>query len=144
MVGALALVMGNIAHRAWPYLAALSLRLSAQLVRLTGHQAFVEQSRATIQVGNFLAEIAEPCSGIEGIGLMSILVGTYLFAFRRELRWPRAFVLLPLGVVLDRDRGASFLAILVAGSGMFGVFLYAQAQAYGAVLVDLEIVERDV
>ena len=31
---------------------------------------------------------------------------------------------LPLGVVLDRDRGASFLAILVAGSGMFGVFLF--------------------
>lgn len=31
---------------------------------------------------------------------------------------------LPLDVVLDRDRGASFLAILVAGSGMFGVFLF--------------------
>jgi MFS family permease len=31
---------------------------------------------------------------------------------------------LPLGVILDRDRGASFLAILVAGSGMFGVFLF--------------------
>ncbi len=32
--------------------------------------------------------------------------------------------LLPLEVVLDRDRGASFLAILFAGSGMFGVFLF--------------------
>lgn len=31
---------------------------------------------------------------------------------------------LPLDVVLDRDRGASFLSILVAGSGMFGVFLF--------------------
>ena len=32
--------------------------------------------------------------------------------------------LLPLSIVQDRDRGAGFLAILVAGSGMFGVFLF--------------------
>ncbi|WP_454051632.1 MFS transporter [Cellulomonas sp. Marseille-Q8402] len=35
-----------------------------------------------------------------------------------------ANAVLPLDVVLDRDRGASFLSILVAGSGMFGVFLF--------------------
>ena len=35
-----------------------------------------------------------------------------------------ANAVLPLEVVVDRDRGASFLAILVAGSGMFGVFLF--------------------
>ena len=32
--------------------------------------------------------------------------------------------LLPLRVVLDRDRGGSFLAMLLAGAGMFGVFLF--------------------
>ena len=32
--------------------------------------------------------------------------------------------LLPLRVVLDRDRGGSFLAMLLAGSGMFAVFLF--------------------
>ncbi|MDM7853922.1 MFS transporter [Cellulomonas alba] len=35
-----------------------------------------------------------------------------------------AHPLLPLEVVVDRDRGAGFLSILVAGSGMFGVFLF--------------------
>ncbi len=35
-----------------------------------------------------------------------------------------ANAVLPLDVVLDRDRGASYLSILVAGSGMFGVFLF--------------------
>jgi len=39
---------------------------------------------------------------------------------QRSAQYP----LLPLGIVLDRDRGAGFLAILVAGSGMFGVFLF--------------------
>jgi predicted MFS family arabinose efflux permease len=32
--------------------------------------------------------------------------------------------LLPLRVVLDRSRGGSYLAILIAGSGMFGLFLF--------------------
>jgi EmrB/QacA subfamily drug resistance transporter len=32
--------------------------------------------------------------------------------------------LLPLRVVLDRDRGASFLAMVTAGAGMFAVFLF--------------------
>ncbi|MFG3286892.1 MFS transporter [Streptomyces sp. NPDC048111] len=32
--------------------------------------------------------------------------------------------LLPLRVVLDRDRGASYLAMFISGAGMFGVFLF--------------------
>ncbi|HEY7432442.1 MAG TPA: MFS transporter [Streptosporangiaceae bacterium] len=32
--------------------------------------------------------------------------------------------LLPLRVVLDRNRGAAYLSILLAGSGMFGIFLF--------------------
>jgi len=32
--------------------------------------------------------------------------------------------LLPLRIVLDRDRAAAYIAILIAGSGMFGIFLF--------------------
>src|SRR5258708_18833984 len=32
--------------------------------------------------------------------------------------------LLPPRVVLDRNRGASYLSILIAGSGVFGIFLF--------------------
>src|SRR5258708_3682161 len=32
--------------------------------------------------------------------------------------------LLPLRVVLDRNRGAAYLSILIAGSGIFGIFLF--------------------
>jgi len=32
--------------------------------------------------------------------------------------------LLPLRVVLDRNRGGSYLSVLIAGSGMFGIFLF--------------------
>ncbi|MFJ9037170.1 MFS transporter [Streptomyces sp. NPDC102406] len=39
-----------------------------------------------------------------------------------EMRAPHP--LLPLRVVLDRDRGASYLAMFISGAGMFGVFLF--------------------
>jgi EmrB/QacA subfamily drug resistance transporter len=32
--------------------------------------------------------------------------------------------LLPLGVVLDRNRGGAYLAVMLAGAGMFGAFLF--------------------
>jgi EmrB/QacA subfamily drug resistance transporter len=32
--------------------------------------------------------------------------------------------LLPLGILLDRNRGAAYASILIAGSGMFGIFLF--------------------
>ncbi|MET9498894.1 MFS transporter [Streptomyces sp. NPDC006552] len=39
-----------------------------------------------------------------------------------ELRAPHP--LLPMRVILDRDRGASYLAMFISGAGMFGVFLF--------------------
>ncbi|GAA3392536.1 MFS transporter [Cryptosporangium minutisporangium] len=42
------------------------------------------------------------------------------------LAWQRraAHPLLPLGILLHRDRGAAYLAVLIAATGMFGVFLF--------------------
>ncbi|MDM7832358.1 MFS transporter [Cellulomonas edaphi] len=48
-----------------------------------------------------------------------VLLAVFVVRQRRS-KYP----VLPLTVILDRDRGASFLSILVAGSGMFGAFLF--------------------
>ncbi len=47
-----------------------------------------------------------------------LLVG--FMAIQRRTRFP----LLPLRVLMDRNRGGALAAMLVAGSGMFGVFLF--------------------
>ena len=52
------------------------------------------------------------------VGGVVLLVGFVLIQMRS------ANPLLPLGVVLDRDRGGSFLAMLLSGAGMFGIFLF--------------------
>ncbi|MDO9396212.1 MAG: MFS transporter [Herbiconiux sp.] len=54
---------------------------------------------------------------------MLVASGVLLVAF---VLWQRraAHPLLPLAIVLDRNRGASYSAILIAGAGMFGIFLF--------------------
>jgi len=46
----------------------------------------------------FWVTVGVPCSGYEGMGLITAYLGGYLFFFRRDLRFPRAFLLLPLGL----------------------------------------------
>jgi EmrB/QacA subfamily drug resistance transporter len=49
--------------------------------------------------------------------------GVLLIAF---VLWQRRAThpLLPLSIVLDRNRGAAFVSVLIAGAGMFGIFLF--------------------
>jgi predicted MFS family arabinose efflux permease len=71
--------------------------------------------------GFSLAETHGWGSGLT-IGLLAtagVLLATFL-AIERRVAHP----LLPLRVVLDRNRGGSYLALLLTTAGMFGVFLF--------------------
>jgi EmrB/QacA subfamily drug resistance transporter len=54
----------------------------------------------------------------------SIAAGVALLAAFVVLQARGSHPLLPLRVVLDRDRGGSYLAVGIVGAGMFGVFLF--------------------
>ncbi|GGI96996.1 MFS transporter [Streptomyces brasiliensis] len=53
-----------------------------------------------------------------------LLAGGLLLAAFAWWQTRAAHPLLPLRILLDRDRAASFLAVLITGAGMFGVFLF--------------------
>jgi EmrB/QacA subfamily drug resistance transporter len=53
-----------------------------------------------------------------------LAVGAILLAAFAWWQTKASHPLLPLRVLLDRNRGASFTAMLIAGAGMFGVFLF--------------------
>jgi EmrB/QacA subfamily drug resistance transporter len=55
-----------------------------------------------------------------GFLLAGVVLLTVFVQWQRHARHP----LLPMRVVADRDRGASFLAMFLSGAGMFGVFLF--------------------
>ena len=58
------------------------------------------------------------------VTIAMILVGVGLLVAFTLMQQRAKHPLLPLRVVLDRDRGGSFLAVGIVGMGMFGVFLF--------------------
>jgi EmrB/QacA subfamily drug resistance transporter len=60
----------------------------------------------------------------EPLTIFSLLAGAALLVTFVVVEARVAHPLLPLRVVLDRDRGGSYLAIGISGAGMFGVFLF--------------------
>lgn len=111
--GALSLIAGVFVNGAWRHLAYSSLSVSSFMLALIGRDVRLDMSDASIQVGGFKAIIEPACSGVEGMGLMAVLVGTYLFAFRRELRFPAALLLLPLSIALAFFANALRIAALM-------------------------------
>lgn len=70
-------------------------------------------------LGNSATDGWDHLSTLVPLGLGALLVIAFI---AREAR--TAHPLLPLSVVLDRNRGAAFLAIAISGVGSFAIFLY--------------------
>ena len=67
---------------------------------------------------------AESAGWTDPVTLGLLAAGAVLLAAFTWVERRAAHPLLPLRVVLDRNRGGSFLAVALAGAGMFGVFLF--------------------
>jgi exosortase E/protease (VPEID-CTERM system) len=65
-----------------------------------GDAVICDFSRARLSTDRFWVEVSPACSGYEGIGLIWVFLGFFLWHYRTELRFPRAFLLLPLGTAL--------------------------------------------
>ena len=61
-------------------------------------KAVLDPSAFVTGTDRFTVRVGIGCSGYEGIGLASVLVGTYLWIARERLRFPFALVLFPLAV----------------------------------------------
>ena len=83
----------------WRLLSYWTLRIVERLLPLFGQS--VVSDPATLEVGTprFRLVLTGACSGIEGIGLVSVFLIAYLWGCRRDLRFPAAFLLVPIGIV---------------------------------------------
>lgn len=61
----------------------------------------------------FAVQIAEVCSGLEGIGLLLAFCAGWLWLFRRDYYFPRALLIIPIGVVVIFLLNAVRIAALV-------------------------------
>jgi exosortase E/protease (VPEID-CTERM system) len=89
----------QLAQSLWTPSAMLTFDLVRRL--LTPILPTLTADPATLVLGTkiFAVQIADVCSGLEGVGLILAFSGAWLFYFRREYIFPRALVLIPAGIV---------------------------------------------
>jgi exosortase E/protease (VPEID-CTERM system) len=113
-VGTVAWAFGFVSEAFWEPLA----RYTYQIVGWTLGQLYgqVVSNPTTLELGtsSFSVIISPQCSGYEGIGLIVGFLSIYLFFFRRELRFPAALVLLPLGAVMIWILNSARIIALIA------------------------------
>lgn len=86
-----------VSQNSWGALSAATLYSTHWLLSLYEANVHIDPATRYLGAGDFVVEIGAPCAGYEGIGLVLTMLSFYMFAFRRDLRFPHVLVLLPLG-----------------------------------------------
>jgi exosortase E/protease (VPEID-CTERM system) len=121
------LVSGSLAGRAWAPLRGWTFLLAGWILKSLGQDVVSRPADLILGTKEFSVAIHPACSGHEGIGLMLLFVGSYLWFFRDRLRFPGAYLLLPLGALAIWLVNALRIAALV----MFGTYVSPQGAADG-------------
>ncbi len=95
-----ACTLGILAQKLWPPLSHWTLSLVAVMLRPFVSTVIVDPTRMIVGTPTFQGEIAQTCSGYEGMGLMLAFSSAWLWFFRREWRFPQALILIPVGLGL--------------------------------------------
>ncbi|WP_431774100.1 MFS transporter [Streptomyces cucumeris] len=138
--GGIGLLLGGLLteHLSWRWTLYVNLAFAA--LALAGGVAFLRRGApadrprldlpGTVLVSAGLFGLVYGFSNAESHSWSSVhtwgflAAGTVLLLLFARWQMRTAHPLLPPRVLLDRDRGASFLAIGLSGAGMFGVFLF--------------------
>lgn len=113
-VGALTFAALPLSQNSWDALSAATLHLSHAILQIYEPAARMEADTYLLGAGDFAVLVRAACSGYEGIALVLSMLGFYIFAFRRHLRFPHVLLLLPLGVAAIWISNALRLALLVS------------------------------
>lgn len=100
IAGSIAWAGGQLTQELWTPLTDITLWCTYNLLSVLYADVFIDPTRAILGVNSFLVEIASACSGLEGIALITVFTTLYLWLFRKELRFPAALLLFPVGITI--------------------------------------------
>ncbi len=98
-IACLTFTLSTLSADLWHPLSDATFFVSASFLELTGLEVFRVPDERLLGVGRFIVNVAPSCSGYEGIGLITAFSAAYLYFFRNEFIFPRAFILFPIGIV---------------------------------------------
>jgi exosortase E/protease (VPEID-CTERM system) len=97
-VAAVASLVARAAREEWDLLSGPTMRAAHALLRLILPDVEYDPGNRLLGTPRFPVEVGVPCSGYEGLGLMTVYLVVYLTLFRQGLRFPRAFLLVPIAL----------------------------------------------
>jgi len=119
------------------------------LLGLVTPDVISDPSAFTLGTSRFLVQIAEQCSGLEGLGLVLVFTLVWLWYFRKETRFSHAFLLVPLALLcvwlLNIARIAAIILIGNAGApdvAMVGFHSQAGWIAFTVVALTFSVATR--
>lgn len=98
--GLLAWLAGRLAQTLWRPLARATFILVERQLKLVYSEVVADPATRVLGTPSFNVGIAPECSGLEGVGLVAVLMPVFLWLLRDRFRFPRAFALVPLAMVL--------------------------------------------
>lgn len=105
---------GWMARDAWRGLGGATLWAVHKMLGLVFRDVVYRESDGVVGTPAFKVLIAPECSGYEGIGLVLVFSAAYLWLDRRNLRFPQALLLLPIGAAVMWLANAVRITALVA------------------------------
>jgi exosortase E/protease (VPEID-CTERM system) len=108
-----ACIAGSASRSLWKPMARLTFSMVEGLLRLMASGVTADPVKMIIGTSNFRVEIADECSGFEGVGLMLAFGIVWLGLFRKECRFPQALLLIPAGVIVVYLLNAVRIAALI-------------------------------
>jgi exosortase E/protease (VPEID-CTERM system) len=118
-VGVAAWGGGELLAGLWRPLADMTLWSVWGVLQMFSGEAVCQPERRIVGTESFAVSIAPQCSGYEGIGLVLVFFGAYLWIFRQELRFPAALLLLPVAAIASWLCNVARIAALI-GIGAAG------------------------
>ena len=107
------LLIAQLFQDGWDALARPTLWLAHQFLRIFATNTVYEPETYRFGTDTFWVFVTPPCSGYEGMGLICAYLAAYFWLFRRDLRFPHALLLVPIGLVAVWIVNAFRIAMLV-------------------------------
>jgi exosortase E/protease (VPEID-CTERM system) len=111
--GGLAWLAGVCSGLLWSRLQNLTLYTVYAFLQPMAAELVFEPEAAIIGTPDFVVQVAPECSGIEGIGLIVVVMSGLLWSARERLRFPRALAVLPLAIAAVWFGNALRIALLI-------------------------------
>lgn len=108
------LLVAFMARNSTDFLGIPTIKLSYFLLQFFYDNIQIDLQNRMLGTPEFGAIVDSLCAGYEGIGMMTVFLAWYLASFRKEVRFPAAFLLIPLGAAIIWLLNGLRIALIIA------------------------------